>query len=173
MSILFPTDALLFEMIPSFSPSTRSILSFLNGVCFVHPKLSLFFPALPHFFFKDSDFLIMYPFICGKSLHSFLSMFLSGDFPWRCSTVSSSSSFVVVSSPVDPIQATVLIIALSSFQMLSHAGISLNHSPLAIQLFRSAEDISEDSCIHSASILTISRLLPHSSYLIQPAQSFF
>ena len=38
----FPTGALLFEMIPSFSPSARSILSFLNGVCFVHPKLSLF-----------------------------------------------------------------------------------------------------------------------------------
>ena len=71
-----------------------------------HPSPScLCFPALPPFFFKDSDFLIMYPFICGKSLHSFLSMFLSGDFPWRCSTVSSSSSFIVVSSPVDPIQA--------------------------------------------------------------------
>ena len=65
----------------------------------------LCFPSLPPFFFKDSDFLIKYPFIHVKSLHSFQSMFLSGDFPRRCSTVLSSSSFIVVSSPVDPIQA--------------------------------------------------------------------
>ena len=45
----FPTGALLFEMIPSFSHSARSFPSFLNGVCFVHPKLSLFFPTLPPF----------------------------------------------------------------------------------------------------------------------------
>ena len=39
----FPTGVLLFKWIPSFSPSARSILSFLNGVCLIHPKLSLFF----------------------------------------------------------------------------------------------------------------------------------
>ena len=55
-----------------FFPSARSILSFLNGVCFVHPKLSLFFPpSLPLFFFKESDVLIRYPFILVKSLFSF------------------------------------------------------------------------------------------------------
>ena len=67
----------------------------------------------------------------------------------------------------------VLIIFPSLFQVFAYAGVSLNHSPLAIQLFRSAKDISEDSCFHSASILTISRLLPHSSHLIQPMQSHF
>ena len=40
----FPTGALLFEMIPSFSPSARSILSFLNGVHSTCAKLPLFFP---------------------------------------------------------------------------------------------------------------------------------
>ena len=39
----------------------------------------LCFPTLPPFFFQDSDFLIEYSFIDGKSLHSFPSMFLSGD----------------------------------------------------------------------------------------------
>src|SRR4051812_7214474 len=68
---------------------------------------------------------------------------------------------------------SVLIIFLLSFQVLSYAGVSLNYSPLAIQLFWSAEDISEDSCFHSASILTFSRLLSHSSHLIQPVQSLF
>ena len=92
----FPTGALLFEMIPSFSPSARSILSFLNSVCFVHPKLSLFFTTLPPLFFKDSYIIIKYPFIHVKSLHSFQSMFWSGDPSWRCSRASSSSFFILV-----------------------------------------------------------------------------
>ena len=37
---------------------------------------------------------------------------------------------------------------LSFLQMLSHADAPLNHSLLAIHLFWSAEDISEDSCFH-------------------------
>ena len=43
---------------------------------------------------------------------------------------------------------------LSSFQMFSHAGAPLNHPILAIQLFRSAEDISEGSSFHSRSVQT-------------------
>ena len=58
----FPTGALLFEMIPSFSPSARSILSFLNGVCFIRPQVAFVFPPSHPFNFKDSDFLIGYPF---------------------------------------------------------------------------------------------------------------
>ena len=41
-----------------------------------HPSQVVFvFPVLPPFFFKDSDFLIKYPFIDGKSPHSFPSIF--------------------------------------------------------------------------------------------------
>ena len=40
----FSTGALLLEMIPPFSPSARSILSFLNGIHSTCPKLPLFFP---------------------------------------------------------------------------------------------------------------------------------
>ena len=60
----FPTGVLLFKWIWSFSPSARSFPSFLNGVCFIRPKLSLFFPPHPPppLFFEDSDFLIGYPF---------------------------------------------------------------------------------------------------------------
>ena len=44
MSILFQTGVLLFKWIRSFSTFARSTLSFLTGVCFIHPKLPLFFP---------------------------------------------------------------------------------------------------------------------------------
>ena len=61
-----------------------------SNICEINSKVSqwhpfhlspscLCFPALPPFFFKDSDFLIMYPFINRRSLHSFPLMFLSGD----------------------------------------------------------------------------------------------
>ena len=135
-------------MIPSFSPSARSILSFLNGVCFIRTKLSLFSgpPTLSFLqglrFLNRVSILLMgslsilfrqcsYPVIPRKLLTELQvyyssSLFFSGGF---------NSSFV------DHI--------LSSFQMLSHAGAPLNHSPLVIHLFQSVEDISEDSCFNS------------------------
>ena len=66
---------------------------------------------------------------------------------------------------------SIFIIFLSSFLMLSHADAPLNHSLLPIHLFWSAEDISQDLCFHSQSVQDISRLLSHSSHLIQPVQS--
>ena len=42
--------------------------------------------------------------------------------------------------------------------MFSHTGAPLNYSPLAIQLFRSAEDISEGSSCHSRSVNPILRM---------------
>ena len=55
----------------------------------------LCFPALPPFFLKDSDFLIKYPFIHVKSLHSFPSMFLSGDSQEDTNGALTSSLFVL------------------------------------------------------------------------------
>ena len=101
----FQTGALLFEMIPSFPPSARSILSFLKGVCFVHPKLSLFSHPPTLFLQGLLYILIKYPFIHVKSLHPFQSMFWSIDPSWRCSRASSLLFFISFSSPVDPIQA--------------------------------------------------------------------
>ena len=69
------------------------------------------------------------------------------------------------SSPVDSIQALVLSIVFYFAQCSSYAGAPLNHSLLVIHLFRSAEDISEDSCFHSTFIQDLSRLLSHSSHL--------
>ena len=58
----FPTDMLLFKWIRSFSTFIRSLLGFLQR-CLFHPSQVVFvFLALPPFFFKDSDFLIKYPF---------------------------------------------------------------------------------------------------------------
>src|SRR3954471_14591962 len=62
---------------------------------------------------------------------------------------------------------------LSSFLMLSYVGAPLNHPLLAIQLFQSTEDISEDSTFHSQFTQVLLRMLSHSSHLIQPLQSFF
>ncbi len=62
---------------------------------------------------------------------------------------------------------SVLIIFLSLLQMLFHTGAPLNLSLLAIHLFWSAEDILEGSSFHSRSVQPISRLLSHSSHLIQ------
>ena len=78
------------------------------------------------------------------------------------------------SSPVEPIQVVgVDHIHFPSFLMISHAGAILNHSLLAIQLFWSAQDIFEDSCFHSTFVQALSRLVSHSSHLIQPVQHLF
>ena len=57
------------------------------------------------------------------------------------------------------------------FQCFSYAGAPLNHPLLAIQLFQSDEDISEDSSFHSQFTQVLLRMLSHSSHLIQPVQS--
>ena len=74
----------------------------------------LCFPRPPTLFFKDPDFLIKYPFIHVKSLHYFLSMFLSGDSQEDTNGASSSSFFILFSSPVDSIQALSIISVLAS-----------------------------------------------------------
>ena len=56
----------------------------------------------------------------------------------------------------------------SSFQIPSHAGAPHIHSLLAIHLFRRAQAISKGLSCHSRSVQPISRLLSHSSHLIQP-----
>ena len=93
---------------------------------------------------------------------------------WSLVKMLTSFKFIILHSRIllrwIQFKLSVLIIFLSSCQMLSHAGAPLNHSPLAIHLFQSVEDISEDLCFHSQSIQDIWRLLSHSSHLIQPVQ---
>ena len=88
-----------------------------------------------------------------------------------------SFKFIILrsfSSPVEPIQVFgVDHIPFPSFLMISHAGAPHNLSPLAIQLFRSVEDISKIRVFHSTIVQTLSRMLSHSSHLIQPVLSPF
>ena len=49
------------------------ILSILSGVHLICLKLSLFFPALPPFFFSDSIFIQEFSFHCASAVCSFLS----------------------------------------------------------------------------------------------------
>src|SRR3954465_15009731 len=57
--------------------------------------------------------------------------------------------------------------------VFSRTGAPLNHPLLAIQLFRSDEDILEDSSFHSQFTQVLLRMLSHASHLIQPVQSLF
>ena len=98
-------------------------------------------------------------------------MFLSGD-SQEDTNGASSSSFSFLLRWIQ-FKFSGLITFLSLFQMLSHVGASLNHPPPAIYVIWSAEDISEDSHFHSQSVQAISRLLSHSSRLIQPVLSPF
>ena len=78
MSILFnrrvslQVDPIIFNIRKINSKSSQRYLFHPSQVAFVFP------PTHP-FFFKDSDFLITIHFNVVKSLHSFLSIFLSGD----------------------------------------------------------------------------------------------
>ena len=56
---------------------------------------------------------------------------------------------------------SVLIVSFHRFKCFSHAGVPLNHPLLAIHLFWSVEDISEDLCLHYQSVQAILRLLSH------------
>ena len=77
----------------------------------------LCFPHLPPFFFSEQEILrSSINFIHVMFLHSFPSMFLSGDLSWRCSRASSSSFFRSLILLVDVIQDFgVLILSFSSF----------------------------------------------------------
>ena len=134
---------------PIILPIRKINSKFSQRCLFRSSQVVFVFPHPPTLFFKDSFILIKYPFIHVKSLHSFQSMFWSSDPSWRCSRASSSSSSVFLLRRWIQFKLSVLIIFLSSCQMLSHAGAPLNHSPLAINLLWSAEDISQDLCFHS------------------------
>ena len=101
----FPTGALLFEMIPSFSPSARSILSFLNGVCFIHPKLSLFSPP-SHPFLQGLIYFNHVSIYSCEVTSTFSIKFL---IRWSLMKMLTSFKFIILrsffSSPVDPFQA--------------------------------------------------------------------
>ena len=96
---------------------------------------------------------------------------------WSLVKMLTSFKFIILHSRIllrwINFKLSVLIIFLSSFLMLPHADAPLNHSLLPIYLFWSAEDISQDLCFHSQSVQDISRLLSHSSHLIQPVQPLF
>ena len=144
---------------------------FVNDVCFICPKLPLFSrPATlflqGHIFLNSLSILWMWSLsilFCQCSYPVILKKILT-----ELQVHHSSFSFLL---RWIQFKLSVLIISLSSCQMLSHAGAPLNHSLLAIHLSWSVEDISEDSSFLPRSVQAIWRLLSHSSHLIQPVQS--
>ena len=120
------------------------------------------FPHPPTLFFKDSFILTKYPFIHVKSLHSFQSMFWSGDPSWRCSRASSSSSFVFFLLRWIQFKLSVLIIFLSSCQMFLML-VHLSFTHLLLFICSRVLKISQKICV---SILNPFKLF-WGSYLIQ------
>ena len=166
-----PTGVLLFKWIRSFQHLWDQFQVFSTVSVSSVPKLPLFSHS-PTLFLQGLRFLNHVSFYLRE-----VSLFFSFDvlIRWFPMKMLNSFKFIILHSRIllRWIQSKLLIfiIFLSSFLMLSHADAPLNHSLLPIHLFWSAEDISQDLCFHSQSVQDISRLLSHSSHLIQPVQS--
>ena len=137
----------------------RKITSQFSQRCSLHPSPScLCFLALPPFFFKDSEISNQLSILF---MISFFILFNQCSYP--VVLMKMFFKFIILHSfLLRWIQFKLCRSYLSLFQMFSHAGAPLNHPILVIQLFRSAEDISEGLSFHSRSVQAISR-----SYLIQ------
>ena len=109
---------LLFKWIRSFSTSARSTLSFLTGVCFIRPQVAFLFPPSHPFSSRTKISSSSIHFIDGKFLHSFPSMFLSGDSHEDSNGASSSSFLIPFSSPVDSSQDLSIISPFSRLKYL-------------------------------------------------------
>ena len=117
------------------------MLNSFNRCPFCSSQVVFVFPTLPPFFFLEPEILRWsIHFIHVMFLHSFPSMFLSGDLSWRCSRASSSSFFCSRILPVDVIQDfgvdLILFLISQCFLIPVH---QLFISPLVIHI-RSAED---------------------------------
>ena len=73
--------ACFFKWIRSFQHSQDQVSLLLNAVCFIRLQVAFVFPTLPPFCFSSRTKISSSSihFIDGKFLHSFPSMFLSGD----------------------------------------------------------------------------------------------
>ena len=92
----------------------------LNGVCFIRLQVAFVFPTLPPFCFSSRTKISSSSihFIDGKFLHSFPSMFLSGDSHEDSNGASSSSFLIPFSSPVDSSQDLSIISPFSRLKYL-------------------------------------------------------
>ena len=160
---------------PIISTFARSSLSFFFSMVFVSSVPScLCFSRPPTLFFKDSHFLIKYPFYwCEVSSFFSFNVLIRWFSHEDTNGASSLLFFVLFLLRWTKFKPSMLVTFLSLFQMFSHAGVSLNHSPFAFHVFRSVEDISGDSHFHSQSVQAISRLLSLLSHLVQPVLSPF
>ena len=171
MSILFQPVCLSSSGSDHFNISKINYHFFSTVFVFIRLQVVFVFPPSHPCFFKDSDFLIKYPFYSCEVSSFFSINVLTRWFSWRCS--SSLSFFILFLLRWTKFKPSMLVTFLSLFQIFSHAGVSLNLPPLAVHVIWSAEDISRDSHFHSQSVQAISRLLSLLSHLIQPGQSFF
>ena len=153
MPILF-TDVLLFKWIRSLQHSQDQLSVLLNGVCSIRLQVAFVFPALPPLFSWRTQ-------ISQSSIIWWMdiSPFFSFNVLIRCFPREGAQELQVIithslSSPVELSKDLVLTISL--FPRFKHLLLPLHLiiiPLLDIQFFRSAEDIS--------------RLLSHSSHLIQ------
>ena len=162
----------LFKWIRSLQHLQDQLSVLLNGVCFIRLQVAFVFPVLPPLFLQRLRFLNQVSFYSCEVSPFFSFIFLPGDSHEDSNGASSLSFFVLFSSPADSIRVFGVDHILFRISMFSHAVAPHNHSPLAIQLFRSAQDISK-ICVSTCIRSSLSRLLSYSSHLIQPMLSPF
>ena len=139
LSILFQPACFLFKWIRSFQHQQDQLSFLLNGVCFIRPKLPLFSHP-PTLFLRGPRFLFQLSILSMEVSPFFSFTFLHGGSLEDALLVRHSSFF---SSSMNSIQAFGVDHILSSFQKFYHTGAPRNHPLLAIQLFRTAQDISK------------------------------
>ena len=141
------TGVFLFKWIRSFQHPQDQLKS--SQRCSFHPfPRCLFFPAFPPFLFKDLE---IFKSSIRLSMGSLFILFRQYPYPVILRKIlkeaSSSSFFVLFLLWWIQCKLSVLIISFSLVHMLSMLEVltkdSLNLSLLAIELFRSAEDISK------------------------------
>ena len=154
MSILF-NRCVSLQVDPIFVNLRKINSSPLNGVHFICPKVPLF-SCPPTLFLRGLRFLNQASFYSCEVSSFFSSNVLPGGSHEDALLVRHSSLIFLLWWI--QLKLSVLIIFLSLFQMLPHSSASINYSPHAIHLFWSAEDISEDFCLHYQSVQVISRL---------------
>ena len=169
----FPTGVLLFKWIWSFQHSRDQFSVLCNGVYSICPKLPLF-SRPPTLFLQGLRFLNQVSIYSCEVYSLFSINVLIRWFSGRCS---GSFKFIILHSRIlfrwIQLKLSVLIIALSSLQMLSHAGAPHFHSSSRYSIVPECSRYLEDSCFHSAFIQALSRMLSLLNHLIQLVQSLF
>ena len=167
----FLTGVSLLKWIRSRQHLQDHLSLLLNGVCFIRLQVAFVFPTLPPFCFSSRTKISSSSihFIDGKFLHSFPSMFLPGGSQEDVLLVRHSSFLSLLRWIQVKFCWSYLF---PHFNVFSYRCTSLSFY-FSLFVIPECSRYLEDSCFHSAFVQALSRLVSHSSHLIQPVQHLF